>query len=154
MRTKQHYSALIARWIAAAVPHLSVDCTRLHAGDTAAQYPDDVAGMEGFIRLLWGLLPLISGGVTPPWHDKFITGVRHGCDPQHPGYWGDVGDNDQRAQQFAEDYRYYFTADGAGIHWLACYVSADPGAVRPVPDLTFNDATQHLTVNSKTLTIV
>lgn len=101
MRTKQHYSALVARWIAAAVPHLSVDCTRLHAGDTAAQYPDDVAGMEGFIRLLWGLFPLISGGVTPPWHDKFITGVRHGCDPQHPGYWGDVGDNDQRCVEMA-----------------------------------------------------
>ena len=52
MRTKQEYGALVEGWIAAAVPRLSADCTRLHAGDTAAQYPDDVAGMEGFVRLM------------------------------------------------------------------------------------------------------
>lgn len=101
MRTKQHYSALVEQWIAAAVPHLSADCTRLHAGDTAAQYPDDVAGMEGFIRLLWGLFPLMSGGVTPISQETFLTGVRNGCNPQHPGYWGDVGDNDQRCVEMA-----------------------------------------------------
>lgn len=101
MRTKTEYSALVQRWVAAAIPHLSADCTRLHAGDTAAQYPDDVAGMEGFIRLLWGVFPLVNGGVTPQWHDKFIEGIRHGCDPQHPGYWGDVGDNDQRCVEMA-----------------------------------------------------
>lgn len=101
MRTKQEYSAQVTRWITAAVPHLSADCARLHAGNTAAQYPDEVAGMEGFIRLLWGLFPLVSGGTTPAWHDKFITGVRNGCNPQHPGYWGDVGDNDQRCVEMA-----------------------------------------------------
>ncbi|BBQ83108.1 TPA: DUF2264 domain-containing protein [Kluyvera ascorbata] len=101
MRTKQEYSALLQGWIAAAVPHLSADCTRLHAGDTAAQYPDTVAGMEGVIRLLWGAFPLVSGGTTPPWYAQLVTGVRHGCDPQHPGYWGDVGDNDQRCVEMA-----------------------------------------------------
>lgn len=101
MRTKQQYGALVEQWIAAALPRLSSDCTRLHAGDTAAQYSDDVAGMEGFIRLLWGLFPLMSGGVTPVWQETFLTGIRHGCNPQHPGYWGDVGDNDQRCVEMA-----------------------------------------------------
>jgi hypothetical protein len=27
--------------------------------------------------------------------------VRNGCNPQHPGYWGDVGDNDQRCVEMA-----------------------------------------------------
>lgn len=101
MRTKQHYSALVQQWIAAALPRLSADCTRLYAGDTAAQYPDDVAGMEGFIRLLWGLFPLMSGGTTPAWQETFLTGLRNGCNPQHPGYWGEVGDNDQRCVEMA-----------------------------------------------------
>ncbi|MFH7825324.1 DUF2264 domain-containing protein [Kluyvera chengduensis] len=101
MRTRQEYSALVEGWIAAAVPRLSADCTRLHAGDTAAQYPDDVAGMEGFVRLMWGLFPLVSGGTVPAWHDAFVTGVRNGSNPQHPGYWGDVGDNDQRCVEMA-----------------------------------------------------
>ena len=101
MRTKQHYSALVQQWIAAALPYLSADCTRLHAGNTAAQYPEDVAGMEGFVRLLWGLFPLMSGGTTPEWQETFLTGLRNGCNPQHPSYWGEVGDNDQRCVEMA-----------------------------------------------------
>ena len=42
----------------------------------------------------------------------------------------------------------------AGTHWLACYVSADPGAVRELPGpLHFDVTTQQLTVNDLTLTL-
>lgn len=101
MQVKNDYCQLAEGWIAAAVPHLTRENTRLHIGETAAHYTDDIAGIEGFARLMWALAPLLSGGEAEGYREIFLQGIRSGCDPQHPDYWGDLSDNDQRCVEMA-----------------------------------------------------
>ena len=95
MRARQEYVEMARKWLVSAIPHLTRDNTRLDVGNTSAQYPADIAGIEGFARLLWILSPLLSGGEASDYRETFIRGIRHGCDPKHPDYWGNLVDNDQ-----------------------------------------------------------
>lgn len=101
MRTRKEYVAIAKQWLSSAIPHLTRENTRLDAGETSAQYPRDIAGMEGFARLLWMLAPLLSGKEGEEYRETFIRGIRHGCDPEHPDYWGDLANNDQRCVEMA-----------------------------------------------------
>lgn len=101
MRTRDDYSQQVREWIRAAVPYLTRENTRLTVGETAAQYSEDIAGLEGFCRLFWGLAPLLSGGGADELRDIFVHGIRHGCDPHDADYWGDLSDNDQRCVEMA-----------------------------------------------------
>lgn len=74
---------------------------RLLVGKTGASYPAQVAGMEGFSRVLWGLVPLLAGGGDSPLWDTVLEGIRNGTDPGHEEYWGDVADYDQRLVEMA-----------------------------------------------------
>lgn len=85
--------------------------TRLHLGETCAHYGQDVAGMEGFARILWGLGPLWSQDLSglpsilreesEEWLLRYRDGIVHGTDPEHEEYWGDVVDYDQRMVEMA-----------------------------------------------------
>lgn len=101
MRTRKEYVVIAKQWLSSAIPHLTRENTRLEAGETSAQYPQDIAGMEGFARLLWILVPLLSGKEGEEYRETFIRGLRHGCDPEHPDYWGDLTNNDQRCVEMA-----------------------------------------------------
>ncbi|WP_244848678.1 DUF2264 domain-containing protein [Citrobacter sp. FP75] len=101
MQERQEYAEKAQQWLASAIPHLTRESTRLDIGETSAQYPADIAGMEGFARLLWILAPLLSGGESGDYRETFIRGIRHGCDAEHPDYWGDLVDNDQRCVEMA-----------------------------------------------------
>ena len=101
MRAKSYYSQIAEQWIASARAQFIRGNTRMHAGETAATYPQDVAGMEGFARLLWALSPLLSGGDGAHLRESFLEGIRHGTDPASPDYWGDLADNDQRLVEMA-----------------------------------------------------
>ena len=85
-----------------------VDCltpgkARMIVGEGSAHYSEDVAGMEGFSRVLWALVPMLAGRCPeaeefwPLWRE----GILHGTDPDHPEYWGDIGDYDQRMVEMA-----------------------------------------------------
>lgn len=101
MQGRDEYCDVAREWIAAAVSRLIRENTRLHIGETAAQYSADIAGIEGFARLLWAFAPLLSGGEAQTYRDTFLHGIRCGCDPEHPDYWGDLTDNDQRCVEMA-----------------------------------------------------
>lgn len=74
---------------------------RLEIGKTGASYPAATAEMEGFSRVLWGLVPLLIGGGDSGLWDTVLDGIRHGTDPAHEEYWGDVRDYDQRLVEMA-----------------------------------------------------
>jgi hypothetical protein len=57
--------------------------------------------MEGFSRVLWGLVPLLAGGGNSAHWNLVLDGIRHGTDPSHEEYWGDVRDYDQRLVEMA-----------------------------------------------------
>ncbi|KJR85820.1 uncharacterized protein SPSK_08718 [Sporothrix schenckii 1099-18] len=69
---------------------------------TGAHFDEAAAQLEGFARPLWAVGALLEGGeggksdgsddVLAPW----IEGMAVGTDPEHPDYWGDINDMDQR----------------------------------------------------------
>lgn len=83
--------------------HLSEGKTSLYLGGCAAGYGMKIAGIEGELRLLWGLTPYwASGGrEAEGWKDIFLTAVRNGTNPSHEEYWGSIGDVDQKVVELA-----------------------------------------------------
>ncbi|SDC63486.1 hypothetical protein SAMN02799630_01038 [Paenibacillus sp. UNCCL117] len=83
-------------------PYFSPGGARLELGSTGTSYSHDVAGMEGFSRVLWGLVPLLAGGGEGGWlWDIYVRGIVHGTDPGHEEYWGEAADYDQRLVEMA-----------------------------------------------------
>ena len=76
---------------------------RMTVAEGAAHYPEDVAGMEGFSRVLWALVPMLMGKCpeAEPFWQLWKEGIVHGTDPGHREYWGDIHDTDQRMVEMA-----------------------------------------------------
>lgn len=77
-----------------------LDGGQAHLGGTGAHFDDVAAGLEGFARPLWGLMPLVAGGADIDL-DPVLAGLASGSDPASPGYWGLAGDRDQRLVEMA-----------------------------------------------------
>ena len=101
--TRADLEKAAVRMIEPLVPLLSPGCARLRLGETGAVYSADIAEMEGFARVLWAIVPMLAGhcGSVKPLWDKWRQGIIHGTDPEHPEYWGEVGDYDQRLVEMA-----------------------------------------------------
>lgn len=76
---------------------------RLIVSEGSAHYSEDVAGMEGFSRVLWALVPMLAGKCpeAEPYWALWKEGIIHGTDPVHEEYWGDIGPFDQRMVEMA-----------------------------------------------------
>lgn len=101
LQTKRDLFLALEQLCAPLHDHFSPGCARLHLGTFSAHYPDSVAGMEGFSRLLWGLAPALAGGREPALWREIQSGIRNGTDPQSPEYWGGIADYDQRIVEMA-----------------------------------------------------
>lgn len=75
--------------------------SRFSLGETCAHYATDIAQMEGLSRALWGLFPLMAGGESESWSEKYLDAIKLGTDPQSAGYWGETGPYDQRLVEMA-----------------------------------------------------
>jgi hypothetical protein len=84
------------------VPHLSPGGARARLGTFGAHFSTRVAELEGYARPLWGIVPLVAGGGEFAHWDRWVAGLAHGTDPEHPEYWGPCGDAiDQRMVEMA-----------------------------------------------------
>lgn len=103
LRTREDLIRGAEQLIAPASRCLSVGKTRLLISDSSAHYSEDVAGMEGFSRVLWALVPMLIGKCpqAEPWWTLWKEGIIHGTDPAHAEYWGDIGPFDQRMVEMA-----------------------------------------------------
>lgn len=74
---------------------------RLRFDATAAHFDQAAADLEGFSRLLWGLVPAEVGGAD--WIDwtPITRGLASGTDPNHVEYWGKPTDRNQRLVELA-----------------------------------------------------
>ena len=103
LKTRDDLARLASDMIEPLVKCLSPGRARLTLGETGAVYRPDIAGMEGFSRVLWALVPMLAGGCPeaerywPLWREGLINGT----DPAHPEYWGDIGPFDQRMVEMA-----------------------------------------------------
>ena len=76
---------------------------RLMLGHSGASYDEGIAGMEGFSRALWALVPMLASRcpeAEPLWA-LWKEGIIHGTDPEHEEYWGNIGPFDQRMVEMA-----------------------------------------------------
>jgi len=65
-------------------------------------YGDQVARLEGFARVLWGLLPLWAGGSDiKGFAEIYREGIANGTNPKHSEYWGRITDYSQRMVEAA-----------------------------------------------------
>lgn len=101
--TRADMARAAADMIAPLVSCLTPGKARMIVGEGSAHYPEDVAGMEGFSRVLWALVPMLIGKCpeAEPFWALWREGLIHGVDPAHEEYWGDVGDYDQRMVEMA-----------------------------------------------------
>ena len=84
LRTRDDVERAAAALIEPLVPLLSRGKARLHLGDTAAVYDDDIAQMEAFARPLWAIVPMLAGRcecVKPLW-EAWKVGIENGADPE------------------------------------------------------------------------
>lgn len=101
LKTREDLAAALQQLLAPLRPYYSKGKARLEIGATGASYPAAVAGMEGFSRVLWGLIPLLAGGGSSDLWDTVLEGIKNGTDPGHEEYWGKVADYDQRLVEMA-----------------------------------------------------
>lgn len=100
--SRAFYENMLLSFIEPLKEHFSPGKARLELGAATAGYGNRVAGMEGFSRLLWGMVPYWAGGGT----DErllpiFLEGIANGTDPSSPEYWGDLHHKDQRMVEMA-----------------------------------------------------
>jgi len=91
----------VRRLVAAVVPHFSAGRARVRLGVNTAIHDDTAAELESFASPLWGLAPLAAGKGDIPHADHWLRGLAAGSDPDHPEYWGEPGDRDQRIVEMA-----------------------------------------------------
>lgn len=102
MKSKKDFQQLFLNLIEPLKSHYSDGCATLNLGATSAGYGNRIAGMEGFSRVLWGLVPYwAGGGENDGMHEIYIKGITNGTDPSHPEYWGDIHARDQRMVEMA-----------------------------------------------------
>ena len=101
--TRQDVIRAAIQLIAPAAGCMTPGRARLHIADSAAYYPEDIAGMEGYSRVLWAIVPMLAGKCpeVEPWWAMWREGLIHGTDPAHHEYWGELHGCDQRMVEMA-----------------------------------------------------
>ncbi len=102
MKDKTYYQEMLLHLVEPLKKHYSKDCASLQLGAFAAGYGSRIAGMEGFSRVLWGMVSYWAGGGKDesllPVYQK---GLCKGTNPASEGYWGDLHNKDQRMVEMA-----------------------------------------------------
>ena len=103
LRTRGDLVDAAVRMIGPLTACLTPGRARMIVGEGSAHYSEDVAGMEGFSRVLWALVPMMIGRCpeAEPFWQLWREGLINGTDPEHQEYWGDIGDTDQRMVEMA-----------------------------------------------------
>ncbi|MBK8900562.1 MAG: DUF2264 domain-containing protein [Anaerolineaceae bacterium] len=101
LRSRADWQTAVRQLFTPLKPHFSPGAARVLPGHTAALYDNHAAGLEGFARPLWGLVPLAAGGGDFAHWGLYRRGLANGTNPQHREYWGEPGNSDQRLVEMA-----------------------------------------------------
>jgi len=77
--------------------HWSDGRARILPARSRSSYAERGAALEGFARPLWGVSTLAAGGGSFDHWPAYRRGLRHGTDPTHEEYWGEMTDYSQKA---------------------------------------------------------
>lgn len=92
---------LVNQLLNAVSPFFKKDASRVDLANFTAHYGQQIANMETFSRLLWGVTPLLAGGHEPEQFSFYIQAIKNGTNPEHADYWGEVAPYDQRIVEMA-----------------------------------------------------
>ncbi len=102
LETKKNFQDCLLALLEPLGQYFSPGDARVRLRGAGASYCQDVMELEAFARPLWGLVPFwAGGGRSREWEERYRRGLRAGTDPDHPEYWGDCGDCDQRFVEMA-----------------------------------------------------
>ena len=87
--TRQDYKEALLSMLEPLKKYYSPGRALVQVGYTGAPYGEKTAGLEGFSRILWGLVPLWMAGEKSCLDEFIPEGIRSGTDPGHPEYWGE-----------------------------------------------------------------
>lgn len=100
-RTRSDVAVAVRDLVAPLLAYFSEGSARVCLGKTGARHDDAAAELEAFARPLWGLAPLAAGGGDFAHWSMWREGLANGTDPDHPEYWGDLEDIEQRLVEMA-----------------------------------------------------
>jgi hypothetical protein len=102
LHTKQQFQEALSDIINPLKNYYIPSKSGLKIGVNGVKYGNAIAEFEGFARILWGLAPLWNGGANEPEFEKiYLEGIIHGTDRNHPDYWGDFSQANQRMVEMA-----------------------------------------------------
>ena len=103
LKTRKDLARAAVQLMEPLVSCLTPGHARMIVGEGSAHYSEDVAGMEGWSRVLWALVPMLIGNCpeAEPFWKLWRDGLIHGTDPAHPEYWGEIASCDQRMVEMA-----------------------------------------------------
>lgn len=101
LRTRRDVQEALSQLLEPLSKCYSEGSARLILERSGADAYADIAEMEGFSRVLWGLVPAAAGGSHDELWELCLQGIRAGTDPEHAEYWGQVNDYDQRLVEMA-----------------------------------------------------
>lgn len=100
-QTKRDYQEALEEMCRPLRKYYSPAKALLMIGHTATHYGERTAELEGFSRVLWGLVPLWYGGGSSCLDELIPEGIRHGTDLADAEYWGDIPDGEQSFVEMA-----------------------------------------------------
>lgn len=102
MKDKVYYQSMLLKLMEPLKSHYSEGCANLQLGAAAAGYGNKIAGMEGFSRVLWGLVSYwAGGGEDESLLHLYQKGLCEGTNPDSREYWGNLHHKDQRMVEMA-----------------------------------------------------
>ncbi|KAK4552181.1 hypothetical protein LTR86_010535 [Recurvomyces mirabilis] len=96
LKTRDDVAAACASLLDPLEAGFSPECALVRVGGTGTRFDETAAQIEGFARPLWGLAPLLAGGVDYPKAHLWTKGFASGTDPNGAEFWGNMQDLDQR----------------------------------------------------------
>lgn len=73
----------------------------LKLGTHGTVYKEDTRQVEAYLRILWGIGPLLTQADAPDLQELYLNGIVAGTNPNNPNYWGEVTDYDQLLVEMA-----------------------------------------------------
>lgn len=101
LQTRQDVAKALLDLFNPLLPYFSEGGARVTLSAAGAIFDHPAADLEGFARPLWGIAPFAAGGGEFAHWDLYRRGLVNGMDPDHPEYWGDVADRNQRLVELA-----------------------------------------------------
>ncbi len=102
LNTKKDFQECFQKIVEPVKKYYTKGAAGIKCGSTGVFYGSDIALMEGFARILWGLAPFwCGGGCDNDFKEIYLKGIANGTNLDHEEYWGEIGHVDQRMVETA-----------------------------------------------------